>query len=92
MWTYAEEIELRKRASSFDAIKRVHYLDNDILNRLKIQILLKKWSFEGSNSRLKLLHVNGILSDESYNVFMKMHPNIIRYVLDRMNNILEYNG
>lgn len=92
MWTFLEETELRKKASSFDPVKRVHYLDNDILNRLKLQILLKEWSFEKDNKRMKLLHINGVLVDESYNAFMKLHPNIIRFIIERMNNILEYNG
>lgn len=91
MWTFEEDIEMRKQASSYDPVKRLHLVDNDFLDRLKIQRLLKAWSFEKDNPRLKLLHVNGILVDESYKAFMKLYPNIVRYIIGRMNNVLEYN-
>jgi hypothetical protein len=92
MWTFEEEIGLKKQATNYDPLKRIHFMDNDLLNRLKVQRLMKAWSFEKDNSRLKLLHVNGILSDESYLSFTKLFPSIIRFVLERMNNVLEYNG
>jgi hypothetical protein len=92
MWSFEEEIVLKKQATTYDQLKRIHFVDNDLLNRLKVQSLLKVWSFEKDNQRLKLLHVNGTLSDESYVAFTKLYPTIVRYVLERMNNVLEYNG
>lgn len=91
MWTFDEEIELRKLATQWDVMKKIHLIDHDVLNRLKIQRLMKTWTFEKGNERLKLLHVNGILSDESYSAFRKLHPNIARHIIERMNNVLEYN-
>jgi hypothetical protein len=92
MWTFDEEIELRKAATTFDAQKRMHLIDHDVLNRLKVQRLLKSWSFSEGNDALKLFHQNGVLVDESYEAFTKLHPNIARYIIERMNNVLEYNG
>lgn len=92
MWTYEEEVELRKQATSFDQIKRMHLIDNDMLNRLKLQKLIKAWSFEENNPRLKLIHVNGILCDESYKAIIKLHPNILKYIIEKMNDVLEYNN
>jgi len=92
MWSYEEEIQLRKEATTYDAMKRMHFVDNDKLNRLKLQTLLKSWSFEKDNPRLKILHVNGTMVDEVWKMVMKLHPNILRYIIDRMNNVLEYNG
>jgi len=92
MWSYEEEIELRKQATNYDPIKRIHLIDHDMLNRLKIQRLMKSWSFEKDNPRLKLLHVNGVMVDESFKNVMRLHPNILRFLIERMNNVLEYNG
>lgn len=92
MWTFDEEVELRKKATKYDEKNRLHYIDNDILNRLKVQKLLIEWSFGNENPRLKIHRVNGVLTDESWNSFRKLHRNIIKYILERMNGILEYNA
>jgi hypothetical protein len=90
MWTFNEEVELRKMSTQFDPLKKIHIIDNDFLNRLKIQRLLKSWSFEEQNPKLKLLHVNGILSDEGWQSFTSLFPNIVRFVLESMNAVLEF--
>ena len=92
MWTYDEMVELRKLATNYDGQKRIHLTDNDVLNRLKVQRLIVSWTFERDNPRLKLLHVNGILSDESWQAFTKLQPNIITYIFEEMNRVYEFNG
>lgn len=92
MWNFEEDVALRKMCQQYDPTKRVHFLDNDLLNRVKVQRLLRTWTFDKENPRLKILHVNGCLSDESYAAFARLHPTIVRHILDRMNNVLEYNG
>lgn len=92
MWSFEEDVALRKMCTSYDPLKRLHFVDNDVLNRVKVQRLLKSWTFERDNPRLKILHVGGVLSDESYTAFSKLQPNIIRHILERMNNVLEFNG
>jgi hypothetical protein len=92
MWTYEEMIELKKLATSFDPQKRLHMVDNDLLNRLKVQKLLVSWTFDKDNARLKMAHVNGVLTDESWTAFTKLQPNIVTHILDEMNRVYEYNG
>jgi hypothetical protein len=92
MWAYDEMVELRKLATNYDSQKRIHLTDNDVLNRLKVQRLIVSWTFERDNPRLKLLHVNGILSDESWQAFTKLQPNIITYIFEEMNRVYEFNG
>jgi hypothetical protein len=92
MWSYDEELVMRKKATQYDQIQRTHFLDRDLMNRLKLQTLLKSWSFDKENPKFKLLHVNGILVDESFHAVMNLHPNILKYIIDRMNNVLEYNA
>lgn len=89
MWTYAEMIDLRKRCSSFDQINRIHTIDYDFLNRLKIQKLMLSWTFGETNHRLAIHHVNGVMTDESWNAITMLSPNIITYIIDMMNSILE---
>ena len=92
MWNYDEMIELKKMATSYDPQKRIHMIDNDVLNRLKVQRLIVSWTLDRENPRLKLLHVQGILSDESWKVFTKLQPNIITYIFDEMNKVYEFGG
>ena len=92
MWGYDEMIELKKMATSYDPQKRLHMIDNDLLNRLKVQRLMVSWTFDKDNPRLKLAHVGGVLTDESWVAFTKLQPNIITYILDEMNRVYEYNG
>jgi len=92
MWTYDEIVNLRKAATTFDAVRRMHLVDTDLLDRLKVQKLMRSWTFDRDNPRLKIHRVNETLTDESWESFKKLHPNIIRYILEKMNEILEYNG
>jgi 23S rRNA A1618 N6-methylase RlmF len=92
MWTYDEMVELRKMATNFDPIKRIHMVDNDILNRMKIQRFMVSWTFDRENPRLRIQHVNGVMTDESWRAFTRLHPNICTYLIERMNAVYEFNG
>lgn len=92
MWTYDEMIEMRKMATSYDAQKRIHMIDNDALNRLKVQRLMVSWTFDKENSRLRIQHVNGVMTDESWTAFTRLQPNILSYIIDEMNKVYEFNG
>ena len=92
MWNYNEMVDMRKTATAYDPNRRMHLIDNDALNRLKVQKLLLSWDFDKANPRLKLHRVQGVLTDESWEMFAKLQPNIITYIVERMNDIFEYNG
>lgn len=92
MWTFDEEVELRKMAMQFDENRRMHFMDNDRLNMIKLRRLIKAWSFENVGPRYKLLHVNGVLADESWNIVRKLFPSITTAIIVGMNNVLEFNG
>jgi len=93
MWTYDERVEMRKKATTYDRIRRMHLIDNDALNRLKIQKFLKSWTFSDSNPRLRLHHVNGVLTDECWEMFAKrLHPAISIHIIEEMNKVYELVG
>ena len=92
MWNYEEMVEMRKMSMSYDSSKRMHMIDNDALNRLKVQKLLISWTFGDDNPRLKLHHVQGVMTDESWSVFKKLQPNIITQILDGANSVYEFNS
>ena len=92
VWHYNEMIEMRKMATSYDSQKRIHMIDNDALNRLKVQRLMVSWTFDKDNPRIRIQHQNGILTDESWDAFTNLQPNFISYILDEMNKVLELNG
>lgn len=92
MWTYAEELDIKSKATEFDSTKKVHLLNNDKLNEIKIRTLIQDWSFSQSDASLKLLHINNYLSDEGLKIVYSLYPTIIRYIINRMNEVLEFNG
>lgn len=92
MWNYDEMVEMKKKATSYDTTRRVHIIDNDSLNRLKIQKFLQSWTMDKDNPRLKIHRVQGVLTDESWKMFTKLQPNILNYIFDKMNEVYELNG
>lgn len=89
MWTFDEMVEMRKMATKYDQLRRSHVIDFDILNRLKLQKLLVSWTFGKDNQRLNIHHVNGVLTDESWNAITKLQTNILRFIINKMNEYLE---
>jgi hypothetical protein len=92
MWTYNEMVESRKMATSYDPLKRIHMVDHDALNRMKIQRFLVSWTFDRENPRLRIQHVNGVMTDESWTAFTRLHPNICTFIIEKMNSVYDYNG
>jgi hypothetical protein len=91
MWSYEQELEWKNESTEYDSVKRVHTLNADKLNEIKIRNLILKWSFGEKQDSLKLFHVNGLLTDESLKTFYSLYPAIVRYIVERMNDILEFN-
>ena len=92
MWSYDEMIEMRKMATSYDGQKRIHMIDNDALNRLKVQRLMVSWTFDTDNPRLRIQHVNKVMTDESWSAFTSLQPNLSAFIIDEMNKVFEFNG
>jgi len=89
LWNYDEMVGLRKKATTYDSVRRMHVVDNDALNRLKIQKFLMSWTFDKDNPRLKLHHVGGVLTDESWTHVKLLQPSILRHIIDKMNEVYE---
>lgn len=92
MWTYDEMVDMKKMATNYDQMKRVHMIDNDALNRFKLQKLIVSWTLDRENPRLKLHHVQGVLTDEAWNAVKTLQPNILTYIMEEMNKVYEFNG
>jgi hypothetical protein len=92
LWDYDEMVELRKMSTAYDASKRMHIVDHDVLNRLKAQKLFVSWTFQDRNKRIVLHKRQGAMTDESWEKFKKLSPNIIKYLFEKMNEVYEYNG
>lgn len=89
MWTFKEELDWKSQCMEFDSVSRSFKQNILKLNEIKIRKLIKDWSFASVDSKFKLLHVDGVLSDESYNVMMGFNPVIMDNLIVLMNNALE---
>ena len=92
MWTYDEMVDMRKMSTQYDQLRRVHMIDHDSMNRLKMQRLLKAWTFGKNNPRLQIHHVGGVMTDESWDAVKHLQPNILRYLIEQMNERYEFGG
>lgn len=92
MWTYDEMVELRKLATKYDPIRRVHMIDHDVLNRLKIQRYMLRWTFDGKNMRLELQHNSGVLTDEAWAKVKRLQTNLLKHIMEQMNERYEFGG
>ena len=92
MWTYEQELEWKNQATEYDSIKRIHALNSDKLNEIKLRNLLVSWSFGEKEDSLKLFHIGGLLTDESLKTFYSLYPVVVRYIVECMNDVLEFNN
>lgn len=91
MWTYDEQLLWKAQCTEYNANIKSQFVNNDKLNERKIKSLMLDWSFGEYSDRLKLLHCDGKLSDQSYNLFKGLYPSIANTIVDLMNLVLESN-
>jgi len=89
MWTYDEELRWKSESMEYHPASKTNFVSQEKLNEKKIRNLLLDWSFAEHHDRLKLLHCDGRLSDESYQVFRGLMPSIVNTIISLMNNVLE---
>lgn len=89
MWTYDEELRWKADCMEFNSQSKTQYINVERLNERKIRRLMLDWSFGEMEDRLKLLHCDGRLSDESYSMFRGLYPVIANRIVDMMNSVLE---
>lgn len=90
MWTFQESNNWKSQCTQLDQYKNFIFNKNKLF-KTKIKNLLIDWSFKEKESDMRLMHVNGILADESIKLFMNLHPNILFYVQDKLRDILQSN-
>lgn len=91
MWSYDEELQWKSDFMEYNSSSKMQMINQDKLNECKLKHLMLDWSFGGYDDRLKLLHCDGVLSDESYGIIKGMYPSIVVTIIDLMNLVLESN-
>ena len=92
MWNYEEELAWKNQCMEYNSAMRTLVQNQARLDELKVRNLIRSWSFAKIDDRFRLLHVNRVLSDESYEVFRGFFPTIINNIIFLMNQVLEQNG
>lgn len=91
MWSYDEELRWKSECLEYNPEMKAQVINADRLNERKLRMLLLDWSFGECEDRLRLLHCDGRLSDESYSILKGMYPSIVNAIVTLMNNVLENN-
>lgn len=89
MWNFDEELKWKSEFLEYSNQMKVQQVNQDKLNERKIRRLMMDWSFGEYDDNLKLLHCDGVLSDESYSLFMGLYPSIASTIIELMNMVLE---
>ncbi len=88
MWTYEEKLKWKSEFMEVNGLRRPE-VNVEKMNERKIRSLLLDWSFGLYGDDMKLLHCDGALSNESYSLFLNMHPSIANAIVDMMNQVLD---
>lgn len=90
MWSFQQCNKIKNDCCQLDRYR--NYIYNKVkLFRQQLKHLLIDWSFGIDNPNMRLMHVNKILSDESINLIMNMHPNILFFIQEKLKDILQGN-
>jgi len=88
-WDYRTRMKLEKLATVQNPVTRTSEMDPNLLNELKIKYLLLDWSFTDENGNKTLLKREGDqLTRESFELVMKMEPNLLLSFLAELNSRL----
>ena len=89
LWNFMESATWKQECMDFIPAHRIFNLNTNKFNELKVRRLLLDWSFKDYGFDHKLFHINKQLTDESMDLFFKkFNPNIIQYVVNKMNDFL----
>lgn len=89
MWNFLESQVWKQECMEFLQTHRIFNLNSNKFNELKVRRLLLDWSFKDYSDDHKLFHIHKQLTDESMDLFFKkFNPNIIHYVVNKMNEFL----
>ena len=89
LWNFMESMAWKQECMDFLQGYRVFNLNVNKFNELKVRRLLLDWSFKEFGDEHKLFHVNKQLTDESMDLFFRrFNPNIVQYVVNKMNEFL----
>ena len=89
LWNYKEENTWRVSCQEYSLESRAYIMNSNKFNEIKIRNLIRDWSFAEYDEKYRLLHVNGVLSDESYDLFCGLQPSIVFHIIRAMNSYLE---
>lgn len=89
MWTYDEKLKWKEECREFNSSTKAIVMNVDMLNERKIRNLILDWSFAKYGEKMRLLHCDGKLSEESYSMFLGLYPPIANAIVDLMNSVLE---
>lgn len=90
MWTFEQCNQIKNKCCQLDQYR--NYVYNKVkLFRNQLKYLLVDWSFGVNDSNMRLMHVDKVLSDQSINLIMNMHPNILFFVQESLKDILQGN-
>ena len=88
MWTYDEKVKWKEECRELDSSTKSVTVNKDMLNERKIRNLILDWSFAKYGERMRLLHCDGKLSEESYSMFLGLYPPIANVIVEMMNDML----
>jgi hypothetical protein len=83
---YSEELDAKKNATTYDEVRGIHYVDNDVISEWRIKRCLIRWNL---HLRLKgfckrVSKYNKMLTDESWEDFKRLPPLVRKAIINKL--------
>lgn len=89
LWSYLERSQIRKKCIEWSPQRNTRDFDEDRYNMYRVQKCLVDWSLSVDNERIKVLTVNGVMSDQTWNSIMKIRLPILNFVFNEIERLVE---
>jgi hypothetical protein len=84
--TYQEELEAKRTATTYDEVRGLHYVDNDVISEWRAKRCLIRWNLHLrlKNFCKRLRRANNMLTSESWEDFKKLPPLVRKTIVNKL--------
>ena len=84
--TYQEELEAKRTATTYDEVRGIHYVDNDVISEWRVKRCLLRWNFHRKlrNFCKRLHRSNNQLTTESWEDFRRLPPLVRKVIVNKL--------
>ena len=81
-----KELEAKRTATTYDEVRGIHYVDNDVISEWRVKRCLLRWNFHRKlrNFCKRLHRSNNQLTTESWEDFRRLPPLVRKVIVNKL--------